>query len=229
MSLIVGGKKKTKFRMLAGMPDTHSMAGMPKKGSPGTMEHGLTDYDYMPTIPGKRYGYKTLKGMPNTRQLNGGWGADHPGNIENQNKTKSLLQKKRDSFIQDPQDKRNQGKMKMDETDNVPGFLKDKLSRNGSLSIASDGLCLDGEEDGAIPPDGTFYGIKDGKRGWFPVGGVAAESNESVKVREENVVVDVEYDPDTRKFLKRTKKVMVVDVGFSSKVVEGLVFVATPL
>jgi hypothetical protein len=41
--------------------------------------------------------------------------------------------------------------------------------------------------------------------------------------------VDVEYDPDTRKFLKRTKKVMVVDVGFSSKVVEGLVFVATPL
>jgi hypothetical protein len=193
------------------------------------MEHGLTDYDYMPTIPGKRYGYKTLKGMPNTRQLNGGWGADHPGNIENQNKTKSLLQKKRDSFIQDPQDRRNQGKMKMDETDNVPGFLKDKLSRNGSLSTAPTGLCLEGEEDGAIPPDGTFYGIKDGKRGWYPVSGVAAESNESVKVREENVVVDVEYNPDTRKFLKRTKKVMVVDVGFSSKVVEGLVFVATPL
>ena len=201
MSLTVGGKKKTKFRMLAGMPDTHSMAGMPKKGSPGTMEHGLTDYDYMPTIPGKRYGYKTLKGMPNTRQLNGGWGADHPGNIENQNKTKSLLQKKRDSFIQDPQDKRNQGKMKMDEMDNVPGFLKDKISRNGSLSIASDGLCLKGEEDRATPSNGTFYGMKDGKRGWYPVSGVAAESNESVKVREENVVVDVEYDPDTRKFL----------------------------
>jgi hypothetical protein len=191
MSLTVGGKKKTKFRMLAGMPDTHSMAG-----------------------------------MPNTRQLNGGWGADHPGNIENQNKTKSLLQKKRDSFIQDPQDKRNQGKMKIDETDNVPGFLKDKLSRNGSLSTAPTGLCLKGEEDGEKPSDGTFYGMKDGKRGWYKV---AAESNESVKVREENVVVDVEYDPDTRKFLKRTKKVMVVDVGFSSKVVEGLVFVATPL
>jgi hypothetical protein len=167
MSLIVGGKKKTKFRMLAGMPDTHSMAGMPKKGSPGTMEHGLTDYDYMPTIPGKRYGYKTLKGMPNTRQLNGGWGADHPGNIENQNKTKSLLQKKRDSFIQDPQDKRNQGKTKIDETDNVPGFLKDKLSRNGSLSIAPDGLCLKGEEDGGIWSDWLFYrsGV-DGKRLW---------------------------------------------------------------
>jgi hypothetical protein len=185
MSLIVGGKKKTKFSFLKGMPDTHSMAGMPdthsmagmpnthsmagmpKKGSPGTMEAGLTDYDYMPTIPGKRYGYKTLKGMPNTRQLNGGWGADHPGNIENQNKTKSLLQKKRDSFIQDPQDKRNQGKMKLDETDNVPGFLKDKLSRNGSLSIASDGLCLKGEEDGGIWSDWLFYrsGV-DGKRLW---------------------------------------------------------------
>jgi hypothetical protein len=110
-----------------------------------------------------------MAGMPNTRQLNGGWGADHPGNIENQNKTKSLLQQKRDSFIQDPQDRRNQGKMKIDETDNVPGFLKDKLSRNGSLSTASTGLCLEGEEDGEIPPDGTFYGMKDGKRGWYPV------------------------------------------------------------
>ena len=200
MSLTVGGKKKTKFRFLQGMPDTHSMVGMPEKGSPGTMEHGLTDYDYMPTIPGKRYGYKTLKGMPDTRQLNGGWGADHPGNIENQNKTKSLLQQKRDSFIQDPQNRRNQGKMKIDEMDNVPGFLKDKLSRNGSISTAPAGLCLEGEEDGAIPPDGTFYGIKNGKRGWYEVPQGAIEKE---KEKEEGKAPTVSggmfaWDPATK-------------------------------
>jgi hypothetical protein len=176
------------------------MAGMPKKGSPGTMEAGLTDYDYMPTIPGKRYGYKTLKGMPDTRQLNGGWGADHPGNIENQNKTKSLLQKKRDSFIQDPQDRRNQGKMKMDETDNVPGFLKDKLSRNGSLSTASTGLCLEGEEDGVIPPDGTFYGIKKGKRGWYEVSQSVVEAKDQAKEEVPTVSGGMfAWDPATKK------------------------------
>jgi hypothetical protein len=235
MSLTVGGKKKTKFRMLAGMPDTHSMAGMPKKGSPGTMEHGLTDYDYMPTIPGKRYGYKTLKGMPNTRQLNGGWGADHPGNIENQNRTKSLLQKKRDSCIQDPQEKRNQGKMKMDETDNVPGFLKDKLSRNGSLSTAPTGLCLEGEEDGAIPPDGTFYGIKDGKRGWYPVGGVQSDkdaqkiSKGATVVRE--VVDDVEWNAETHQLVMiKRKMVVVADAEVDSQPpVKSVIFTATPL
>jgi hypothetical protein len=168
MSLTVGGKKKTKFRMLAGMPDTHSMAGMPQKGSPGTMEHGLTDYDYMPTIPGKRYGYKTLKGMPNTRQLNGGWGADHPGRMENRGKD-PLLERKRREMLKDPQEKRKQGQIRLDETDNAPGFIKDKLLRNGSVTATGYGMCLKGEEEGAIPEDGLFYGIKNGKRGWYEV------------------------------------------------------------
>ena len=238
MSLTVGGKKKTKFRFLQGMPDTHSMVGMPEKGSPGTMEHGLTDYDYMPTIPGKRYGYKTLKGMPDTRQLNGGWGADHPGNIENQNKTKSLLQQKRDSFIQDPQNRRNQGKMKIDEMDNVPGFLKDKLSRNGSISTAPAGLCLEGEEDGAIPPDGTFYGIKEGKRGWFiPEGGNGDPQSmnpaSKVEVEEMEVVMDVSWDSYNVQLKQYKKKVLVVKDPKNpidkQTAVESVVFEATPL
>jgi hypothetical protein len=112
--------------------------------------------------------------------------------------------------------------MKLDETDNVPGFLKDKLSRNGSLSTAPTGLCLEGEENGAIPPDGTFYGIKDGKRGWFPVA-----------VKEELVVVDVVWDPEKHQLIQYKKKVRVVESAESesaeSEPDESVVFAATPL
>lgn len=160
--LVVGGKKKTKFKTLAGMPDTHKMAG-----------------------------------MPDTKRLNGGWGENHPGNIGNSGS--SLLQKKRDSLIQDPQERRRQGQMRLDETDNAPGFLKDKLMRNGSVTATGYGMCLKGEEEGAIPKDGLFYGIKNGKRGWYEVKEVVEEEEE-----EENKVLSGRqsdgafwYDPST--------------------------------
>ena len=156
--LTVGGKKKTKFKTLAGMP---------QKGSPGTMEYGLTNYDYMPTIPGKRYGYKTLKGMPNTRQLNGGWGDNHPGKIGGG--TKSLLANKRNSIVEDPQDRREKGKVKLTEQD-PSGFLNDKVMPNASVTCTDAGFCLKGEEDRTTPSNDTFYGMKDGKRGWYKVG-----------------------------------------------------------
>ena len=44
MSITVGGKKKTKFKTLFGMPDTHKMAGMPDTkslaGMPDTRRDG---------------------------------------------------------------------------------------------------------------------------------------------------------------------------------------------
>lgn len=243
MSVTVGGKKKTKFRTLYGMPDTHGMAGMSdtgrlngmlQKGAPGTMESSMSNYDYMPTIPGKRHGYKTLKGMPDTRRLNGGGGEDHFGNVGNSGS--SLLQKKRDSLIQDPQERRRQGQMRLDETDNAPGFLKDKLMRNGSVTATDYGVCLKGEEEGAIPEDELFYGIKNGKRGWYPVEDLVGEGgsssrNVSIKTSVMDVVVDVVWDPGSHQLLKLTKKVKIVaDKELeSADPEESLIFQATPL
>ena len=141
MSITVGGKENTKFKTLAGMPNTHKMAG-----------------------------------MPDTKRMNGGWGSNYSGNIGNSGS--SLLQKKRSSLIQDPQERRRQGQIRLDESDNAPGFIKDKVAQKGSISVAGYGLCLKGEEGGGIPEDGSFYGVKNGKRGWYPVtsgGGKGAE------------------------------------------------------
>lgn len=208
MSILGGtGRKKKRFKRLFGMPDEED---------PGTMEYGLTDYDYMPTIPGKRYGYKTLKGMPNTRQLNGGWGTDHQGNIENQNKTKSLLRKKRENFIKDPQDKRNEGKFKIDETDNKSGFLKDKIVRDGSISTNSTGMCLKGEENGIFFDSGMMvYGAKGGKRGWYKPEEVTPEKSEEQDVQEVDttevdLVVNVVWDPENHQLYMEKKKFKVV-------------------
>lgn len=236
--LNVGGKKKTKFKMLHGMPETHSMAGMPQKGSPGTMEHGLTDYDYMPTIPGKRYGYKTLKGMPNTRQLNGGWGADHSGRIGGG--TKSLLANKRNSIVEDPQDRRDKGKVRLSEQD-PSGFLKDKVMPNASVTCTDAGFCLKGEEDRTTPSNGTFYGMKDGKRGWYPVSGVAedaAEGNASKASKisidgatKMDVIVDVRWDIATHQLLMTKRTVIVVPEvpGEKFEPEEQVIFTATPI
>jgi hypothetical protein len=196
------------------------------------MEHGLTDYDYMPTIPGKRYGYKTLKGMPNTRQLNGGWGADHPGRIGGG--TKSLLASKRNSIIEDPQDRRDKGKVRLSEQD-PSGFLKDKVMPNASVTCTDAGFCLKGEEDRAIPPDGTFYGIKDGKRGWYTAGGAQSGSSAqkisvgATVVRE--VVDDVIWNAETHQLVMIKRKMLAVaDAEVDSQPpVESVIFTATPL
>ena len=199
MSITIGGKKKTEFKKLFGMPDTHSMAG-----------------------------------MPDTRRLNGGWGDDHPGRIGNG--TKSPLQKKREGFLQDPQERRRQGQMRLDETDNAPGFLKDKLMRNGSVTATGYGMCLKGEEEGAIPEDGLFYGIKNGKRGWYKVSEIVGATDDGKDIADietsiMEVVVDVVWDPESHQLLKHTKKVKIVaDEELESvEPVESLIFQAAPL
>ena len=124
--------------------------------------------------------------------------------------------------------------MRLDETDNTPGFLKDKLMRNGSVTATGYGMCLKGEEDGAVPEDGLFYGIKNGKRGWYSVEDLVGKSsrrNADIETSIMDVVVDVIWNPESHQLLKHTKKVKIVadEELEAAEPVESLIFQATPL
>lgn len=214
MSLTVGGKKKTKFQTLAGMPDTHKMNGTPSSNR--------------------------LQGMPDTKRLNGGWGDNHPGRIGNN--TQSLLANKRNSIVEDPQERRDKGKVRLSEQD-PSGFLKDKVMPNASVTCTDAGFCLKGEEDRATPSNGTFYGMKNGKRGWYPVSGVAKDAAEGDASKANkskisidgatkmDVIVDVRWDIATHQLLMTKRTVIVVPEvpGEKFEPEEQVIFTATPI
>ncbi len=166
MAISSGGRKKFK-----------RLYGTPEKYAPGTIEANTDSYDAKgrKVLAGTR-DMNSLAGMPDTHRLNGGWGADHEGRLENRRgntftsgeeiaegvksrwKTKEqrraerglkgLLRDKRRKRLKDPHEEDDIGKVRL-KKGGALDFVDAHLKRDGSLAVATDGLCLKGEDQGS--------------------------------------------------------------------------------
>lgn len=82
-----------------------------------------------------------------------------------------LLDARRNKRLKDPHEDDDKGKVQLNREGDM-GYLADALKDGGSVIAAQDGLCLDGEENGAPPSDGSTYAytFKNGERKWRKTG-----------------------------------------------------------
>ena len=201
MAISGGGRKRFK-----------GLYGAPGKYAPGTIEANTDSYDSRGRkVLAGTSDMSSLAGMPDTGRLNGGWGRNHSGRLENRSghsftsgeenaeRTKAnwrtkeerraerglrgLLEDKRRRRLKDPHEDDDVGKVRLKKGGSLD-FVDAQLKRDGSLAVATDGLCLKGEDQGSrttMSESGKYvYSEQENAKKWRSIEEVAQDVREII-------------------------------------------------